>query len=157
MKSRLAILRMLVPACCSAPPAPASRSRASSGNDASGRSTAHRRTTPPGDVLGDEDEETGRRRAVQPRQVESGADSGDELPFTGFLALPVLLGGVALLSAGLVLRRRTRERPTAETTRPSRRVYGKVDRAPSVEAVPGGWPSSAGSGRAIPQRLQVTA
>ena|SRR5215217_2559825 len=44
--------------------------------------------------------------AVQPaRQVESGAGAED-LPFTGFLAIPILLGGVALLSAGLVLRRR---------------------------------------------------
>jgi hypothetical protein len=44
--------------------------------------------------------------AVQPaRQVEAGAGS-ENLPFTGFLAIPVLLGGVALLSAGLVLRRR---------------------------------------------------
>ena len=40
------------------------------------------------------------------QQVAS--SGGSELPFTGFLALPVLLGGVALLSAGLVLRRRTR-------------------------------------------------
>jgi hypothetical protein len=47
---------------------------------------------------------------VQPtQQVESGAQSGggSELPFTGFAAIPILLGGVALLSAGLVLRRRT--------------------------------------------------
>jgi hypothetical protein len=51
-----------------------------------------------GGVAGEDD--------LQPtRQAESGVDSG-ELPFTGFLALPVLLGGVALLSAGLVLRRR---------------------------------------------------
>jgi hypothetical protein len=48
--------------------------------------------------------------ALQPsRQVESGAQSGggNELPFTGFAAIPILLGGIALLSAGLVLRRRT--------------------------------------------------
>ena len=46
---------------------------------------------------------------VQPaRQVEAGANDND-LPFTGFAAIPVLLGGIALLSAGLVLRRRTRE------------------------------------------------
>jgi hypothetical protein len=44
---------------------------------------------------------------VQPtRQLESGAGSGN-LPFTGFLAIPVLLGGVALLGTGLVLRRRS--------------------------------------------------
>jgi hypothetical protein len=43
------------------------------------------------------------------RQVEAGAQgSGNEqLPFTGFAAIPVLLGGVALLTTGLVLRRRT--------------------------------------------------
>ena len=47
---------------------------------------------------------------VQPaRQVEAGANDQLELPFTGFAAVPVLLGGVALLSAGLVLRRRTGE------------------------------------------------
>jgi hypothetical protein len=44
---------------------------------------------------------------VQPsRQVEAGANN-NELPFTGFAAIPVLIGGIALLSAGLVLRRRT--------------------------------------------------
>lgn len=43
---------------------------------------------------------------VQPaRQVEVGAQS--QLPFTGFAAIPVLIGGVALLSGGLVLRRRS--------------------------------------------------
>ena len=36
-------------------------------------------------------------------------EAGGELPFTGFLALPILIGGVALLSTGLVLRRRTGE------------------------------------------------
>jgi hypothetical protein len=43
------------------------------------------------------------------RQVEAGAQAtgGDELPFTGFAAIPILLGGVALLTSGLVLRRRT--------------------------------------------------
>jgi len=39
------------------------------------------------------------------RQLESGAD--DSLPFTGFAAIPILLGGVALVVAGLVLRRRS--------------------------------------------------
>jgi len=49
--------------------------------------------------------------AVQPaRQVEAGvqATGGEEqLPFTGFAAIPILLGGVALLTTGLVLRRRS--------------------------------------------------
>ncbi|MDA0185772.1 hypothetical protein OJ997_36045 [Solirubrobacter phytolaccae] len=44
---------------------------------------------------------------LQPaRQAEAGTD---QLPFTGFAAIPVLIGGLALLSAGLVLRRRTRD------------------------------------------------
>ena len=48
--------------------------------------------------------------AVQPaRQVEAGATTNSSLPFTGFAAVPVLLGGIALLSVGLVLRRRTGE------------------------------------------------
>jgi hypothetical protein len=44
------------------------------------------------------------------RQVEAGAQGtgGEEqLPFTGFAAIPILLGGVALLTTGLVLRRRS--------------------------------------------------
>jgi hypothetical protein len=46
--------------------------------------------------------------AVQPaRQVEAG-QSNNQLPFTGFAAIPVLLVGVALLAGGLVFRRRTR-------------------------------------------------
>jgi hypothetical protein len=50
-------------------------------------------------------------QGTQPaRQVEAGAQGtgGEEqLPFTGFAAIPILLGGIALLSAGLVLRRRS--------------------------------------------------
>jgi hypothetical protein len=42
-----------------------------------------------------------------PRQVES---SGNELPFTGFAAIPVLLAGIGLLAAGAVMRRRTSDR-----------------------------------------------
>jgi len=77
-----------------------------------------------GGVLGDEDTGTGAQpddeaggggpggdegAGVQPsRQVEAGAND-NELPFTGFAAVPILLGGLVLLTAGLVLRRRTGE------------------------------------------------
>ena len=40
--------------------------------------------------------------------AEQVAATGDEgLPFTGFLAIPLMIGGVALLGGGLALRRRT--------------------------------------------------
>jgi hypothetical protein len=44
------------------------------------------------------------------RQVEAGtAATGNQLPFTGFAAIPVLLLGLALLSAGLVMRRSSQQ------------------------------------------------
>lgn len=52
------------------------------------------------------DEPTTREQAAQPaRQAE--AAGGEELPFTGLAAVPILVGGIALLGGGLVLRRRT--------------------------------------------------
>jgi hypothetical protein len=63
-----------------------------------------------GDVLGEEVSGGGEEgdEVVQPtRQVAAGS-GGDALPFTGLLAIPVLVGGVALLGTGLVLRRQAR-------------------------------------------------
>ena len=61
--------------------------------------------TPPEDT-GSAPEAAPQERELQPaRQVEvSGAE--ETLPFTGFAALPILLGGVALLSAGVLMHRR---------------------------------------------------
>ena len=60
---------------------------------------------PKGDVAPAEEEQT--QESTQPtRQVEATTES--QLPFTGFAAIPVMLGGIALLTGGLVLRRRTR-------------------------------------------------
>jgi len=58
-----------------------------------------------GGVTPDSDDEAD----VQPaRQFEASADSGS-LPFTGFAAIPVLLLGLGLLSAGLIVRRTSRD------------------------------------------------
>jgi len=44
---------------------------------------------------------------TQPERQVAAASETSQLPFTGFAAIPVLLGGLALLTGGLVLRRRT--------------------------------------------------
>jgi hypothetical protein len=44
---------------------------------------------------------------TQPTRQEAAA-ANTQLPFTGFAAIPVILGGLALLSGGLILRRRTK-------------------------------------------------
>jgi hypothetical protein len=46
--------------------------------------------------------------AAQPTRQEAAAAQTSQLPFTGFAAIPVLLGGLALLAGGLVLRSRTK-------------------------------------------------
>jgi hypothetical protein len=118
MKSRLVILTMLVLGMLLSTTGAGLAVSGLSGHNAS--ITAY--STPTGGgVLGDQDTGSGTQPEnnggggtapktttnVQPsRQVEAGANNSN-LPFTGFAAIPVLLGGIALLSVGLVLRRRT--------------------------------------------------
>lgn len=45
----------------------------------------------------------------QPTEQVAAQGGGGSLPFTGFVAIPLLVGGVALAGTGAVLRRRTRE------------------------------------------------
>ena len=118
MKSRLVILTMLVLGMLLSTTGAGLAVSGLSGKNAS--IAQYSTSTPTGGVLGDQDtgsgtapEENGGGTApnqaanTQPaRQVEAGANNS-QLPFTGFAAIPVLLGGIALLSAGLVLRRRT--------------------------------------------------
>jgi hypothetical protein len=61
---------------------------------------------PEGGVSPAEEEQQPPESTQPTRQVE--ATTGSQLPFTGFAAIPVMLGGIALLTGGLVLRRRTR-------------------------------------------------
>ena len=120
MKSRLVILTMLVLGMLLSTTGAGLAVSGLSGKNASIAQYSTPTPTGGGGVLGDQDtgsgtspEENGGGTApdtdtnTQPaRQVEAGANN-ISLPFTGFAAIPVLLGGIALLSAGLVLRRRT--------------------------------------------------
>jgi hypothetical protein len=116
MKSRLAILSMLVLGMVFSTAGAGLAVQGLAQNDASVAQYGPDQEEPPGGVLGEEEsgggggatEGAGDEDAVQPaRQVAAGS-AGNELPFTGFLAIPVLIGGVALLSTGLVLRRQAR-------------------------------------------------
>jgi hypothetical protein len=123
MKSRLAILAMLVFGMLFSTAGAGLAIQGFAQDDASVSQYGPGEERPAGGVLGEEDEgapsgeeDEGSTPGVagaddtaplqETRQAESGSDTG-ELPFTGFLALPVLLGGVALLTAGLVVRRRS--------------------------------------------------
>jgi hypothetical protein len=124
MKSRLVILSMLVVGMLLSTAGAGLAVSGVAGLDNASKAQYGSTSTPSGGggVLGDEDSGNnvlpengggtgptgGSGKAVQPaRQVEAGATTNSKLPFTGFAAIPVLLGGIALLSVGLVLRRRT--------------------------------------------------
>jgi hypothetical protein len=113
MKSRLAILAMLVLGFVFSTAGAGLAVGGLSGSDSAaisqyGTPTPTPTATPPGGVLGDEEEGSADTEELQPtRQAENGDNS--QLPFTGFAALPIMVGGIALLSGGLLLRRRGRE------------------------------------------------
>jgi hypothetical protein len=64
---------------------------------------------PPADGEGDQigDQVEGPTAVTEPTEQVAVQGEG-ELPITGFLAIPLVIGGVALLTTGLVIRRKTR-------------------------------------------------
>jgi hypothetical protein len=131
MKSRLVILTMLVLGMMLSTAGAGLAITGLAGNDnASVAAYPGSSVTPQGGggggVLGEEDQGAGNNVAPQEsggggtnpsgggggnqpsRQVEAGAETGgNELPFTGFAAIPILFGGLVLLGGGLVLRSRS--------------------------------------------------
>jgi hypothetical protein len=59
--------------------------------------------------LAGEEQPSGGSEDSQPVEQVAAQGGGGSLPFTGFVAIPLLVGGVALAGTGAVLRRRTRE------------------------------------------------
>ena len=104
MKSRLAILLMLALGMMLSTTGAGLAVQDLTSDDASVAQYGNEDEDTPPTILGEEESGSDVQSS---RQVEAGSDGG-ELPFTGFLAIPVLVGGVALLSGGLVLRHRTR-------------------------------------------------
>jgi len=92
-----------------APPAPAPVAPAAPAPQSDEIPAEEKPPAPRNEVLPDQSEVL--PEEIQPsRQAEVGAqavpaEDAETLPFTGFAALPVLLLGLALLSAGLVMRR----------------------------------------------------
>jgi hypothetical protein len=107
MKSRLAILAMLVLGFVFSTAGVGMAIGGLSGSD-SAAVTQYGTVTPFGSVLGEEENNNGQTTGLQPERQEENGSSG-QLPFTGFAAIPVLLGGIALLSGGLMLRWRARK------------------------------------------------
>jgi hypothetical protein len=112
MRSRLAILAMLVVGILVSG---TGAGLAVQGFDQSGNDAAQAQYPKGGGggVLGEEDSGGGQPEAQEEvaqeddAQVAQQAEVGGSLPFTGFAAIPVVLVGVALVAAGLVLRRQS--------------------------------------------------
>ena len=91
------------------PPAPTGNTSPGGGNLAPGSEA------PSGGTLGESEASPGNGsgsgdtspEAAEEVTVSGSGGNGSSLPFTGFLAIPVLLVGVALLASGMAIRRRS--------------------------------------------------
>lgn len=112
MRSRFAILTMLIAGFALSTTGVGLAVSGTSGNGSAGVAQYPDETTrPDGDVSGGEVErptqqETQPETVQAPQQVAT-TDNSNELPFTGLAVIPLLVAGAGLLIAGLVLRRRT--------------------------------------------------
>jgi hypothetical protein len=113
MKSRIALAAVLA---CGIFMSGTGATLAVTGLSGSGNATSAQYSTPGeehsnnnsnkgGEVLGTTEQSPAPSQGVQAtRQVS--ASSGSSLPFTGYVAIPVLLIGVVLIGTGIMLRRR---------------------------------------------------
>ena len=123
MRSRLALLLMIVAGFMLST---TGATLAISGSSGSGSAADNQYPQPKdengtagGQTLAGEDEDNGvtpsdegdgeQPAAAQEAYQEEVSEGDETLPFTGFLAIPLLIGGVALMGTGAVLRRRARD------------------------------------------------
>jgi hypothetical protein len=113
MRSRFAILLMLVAGMLMSGTGAALSVQGFQGDDDASQAQYPTPSDDDGGVLGEEDaggelgeEAENEAPAEEGGQVAAQVEAGDSLPFTGFAAIPVLIGGVALVGGGLALRRR---------------------------------------------------
>ena len=111
MKSRMTITAMLVVGALMSMSGAGLAVSGTSGSGSAAGVQYQTETTASQGVSGqDNDSDQGAPQVKAPQQVAAASASGDDsgdLPFTGYSALPVLLGGLGVLGAGLVLRRRS--------------------------------------------------
>jgi uncharacterized surface anchored protein len=107
MRSRLAITSVLVVGVLMSGAGAGLAISGSSGSGSAGSAQYETDTTDTQTVLPTtETNIPTQTKAQETRQVSS--NDSNQLPFTGYAAIPVLLAGLGLLSIGVVMRRRTR-------------------------------------------------
>ena len=121
MKSRFALLAMIVAGLMLSTTGATLAVTGSSGSGSAGVSQYPQNGTSGGQTLAGQEEGNGvtpsdeaggggeEPAAAQEAAQEEASGGDDTLPFTGFLAIPLLIGGVALMGTGAVLRWKSRD------------------------------------------------